>query len=196
MPEFSDITAILGRLSRGEENAFHDLMPLVHAELQGLARRCMGGERRDHTLEPTALVNEAYLRLLGQTRVQWRSRAHFFSVAAQAMRRVLVDHARAHLRKKRSGSRQRVALEDASEPAARSEFDLLEFEELLTKLERTDPRRARVVELCFFGGLTLEEVAEVLGIARRTAYRDWQFAQAWLYRESKKEEDAEGGRGK
>jgi len=157
-------------------------MPLVYNELHRLASSYMRRERRNHTLQPTALLNEAYLRLLGQNRTDWRSRAQFFGVAAQFMRRILVDHARARVSAKRLGGAAEP-LDEATVAAPSRPPELLALDEALERLARVDPRKARVVELRYFGGLTVEETADVLEVSAITVMRDWSFAKAWLQRE-------------
>jgi RNA polymerase sigma factor (TIGR02999 family) len=166
-------------------------MPLVYAELRRLARSYLQRERESHTLQPTALVHEAYLRLVDQTRVTWENRAHFFGVAAQLMRRILVDHARARDAVKRGGSAVKLSLEEGHFRPEASEGDLLALDEALERLGATDARMSRVVEMRFFGGLSEAETAEVLGISDRTVRRDWQMAKLWLYRELSKSDDGE-----
>lgn len=158
-------------------------MPLVYNELRRVAGRYMRGERPDHTLQPTALVHEAYLRLVGQREVAWQNRSHFFAVASRLMRNILVDHARARQAHKRGGQDQKVTFDEALERAGGESTDLLALDEALTHLAERDPRQARMVELRFFGGLSEKEAAEVLGISVRTVKRDWAVARAWLYRE-------------
>jgi RNA polymerase sigma factor (TIGR02999 family) len=177
------ITALLGQLRKGNREAESRLMPLVYSELRKLARRYMRAERPDHTLQATALVNEAYLRLVGQTGIDWQNRAHFYGIAAQMMRRVLVDHARAHRAEKRGAGGPKISLSAAEEFTKGSDTELLALDEMLNRLSSIDPRQSRVVELRFFGGLSEEETAETLGISVRTVKRDWNVARAWLYRE-------------
>lgn len=163
-----------------------ELFPLVYDELRRLAGSYMSRERRDHTLEPTALVNEAYLRLVDLSRIDWRGRTHFFAVGAQAMRRVLVDHARHKGSLKRGGNRSRVTLAQGLGPADSADLDqetLLTMHRALETLAELDPRQARIAELRFFGGLTVIEVAEVLGVSKRTVEADWMHARVWLRRE-------------
>ena len=178
-----DITVLLAELGAGNRTAESRLMPLVYAELRRLAGRYMRRERPDHTLQPTALVHEAYLRLVGQREISWQNRAHFFGVAAQLMRRILVDHARAHRAEKRGGHETKIALEEGLAFAQGKSADLLALDEALTRLAQQDPRQCRAVELRFFAGLSEDEVAEVLGISTRTLKRDWRVARAWLYKE-------------
>ena len=178
-----DITVLLAELRAGNRSAESRLLPLVYAELRRRARRYMRGERPDHTLQPTALVHEAYLRLAGQREVDWQSRAHFFAVAAQLMRRILVDHARARKAEKRGGGEPRVALNESLAMTEEKSAELMALDEALTRLAERDPRQARAVELRFFGGLSEEEAAEVMGISLRTLKRDWSVARAWLFKE-------------
>ncbi len=181
-----DITALLQSWKRGDQEALERLAPLVYAELRGIAARAMARERRDHTLQSTALVHEAFLRLVDQRRMDWQSRGHFFALAAHLMRRILVDHARHVSRAKRGGAAPRVSLEDAGEvagaaPAGGVDIQLLDA--ALRKLDALDPTQGRIVELRFFGGLTVEEAADVLDLSPRTVKRDWAVARAWLFRE-------------
>jgi RNA polymerase sigma factor (TIGR02999 family) len=168
---------------RGETSAFDRLVPLVHDELRQLARRHMRRERPDHTLQPTALVNELYLRLIAVSQVDWQSRAHFFAIAARVMRQILVDSARRHRATQRGGTRQRVSLDAAVVPSAARHPDLVALDEALKRLESVHPRKSQVVELRYFGGMKLEEAATVLGVSRDTVKRDWRFAKLWLLRE-------------
>jgi len=167
----------------GEEEALQKLAPLVYAELHNLARRYMAGERVGHTLQTTALVNEAYLRLVDTSRVQWQNRAHFFAVSAQLMRRILVDFARSRNYAKRGGAARRVSLDEAPPIALERGADLIALDDALTALSALDPRKAKVVELRFFGGLTENETAEVLKVSSDTVTRDWRLAKVWLRRE-------------
>lgn len=164
-------------------NAPARLMPLVYDELRRLARAYLRRERPDHTLQPTALVHEAYLRLVDQSRIKWQNRAHFFGIAAQMMRRILIDHARAHTSEKRGGSRQRLSLDEAAFLPEERAADLIALDDALKELALTDERKSQVVELRFFGGLSVNETAEVLGVHPATVDRDWVVAKAWLYRE-------------
>ena len=182
MPD-SSLTSLLLAWGRGDTSAFDQLVPLVHDELQRVARRYMARERPDHTLQATALVNEVYLRLIETDRVQWQNRAHFFAVAARMMRRILVDFARARLNDKRGGGVQRVTLDDAVAVAQTPSVDLVALDEALERLASIDSRQSQIVELRFFGGLTLDEAAEVLQVSRDTVKRDWRFAKLWLARE-------------
>jgi RNA polymerase sigma factor (TIGR02999 family) len=172
---------------QGDVRAFDRLVPLVHSELRRLARRHMGRERPGHTLQATALVNEAYLRLVAVNRVRWQNRAHFFAMAARMMRRILVDSARARGNDKRGGGARKVSLNDALVVADEPAQDLVALDEALTALEEIHPRKSQVVELRFFGGLSLEETAEALHISTDTVKRDWRFAKLWLLRELKAE---------
>jgi len=178
-----EVTQLLARARSGDARAADVLLPMVYGELRALAQVLLGVERPGHTLQPTALVHEAYVKLVGQTRVEWRDQAHFFSVASQAIRRILVDHARTRKRVKRGSNRPQVELhEDLVEAFDRS-VDLLALDEALAKLERTRPRAARVVELRFFGGLSIEEAADVLGVGTATIEREWRLAKAVLHSE-------------
>jgi len=178
-----DVTELLVQWSNGNEAALERLMPLVYEECRRIAGRQMRGERDDHTLTPTALVNELYLRLVDQRRPTWSNRAQFFGIAAQLMRRVLVDHARARLAEKRDGGRLMVSLEAADEPTTTSPItDVLAIDDALRLLGRVDPDQQRIVELRFFAGMTVEETAHVLGRSPRTVKREWQLAKAWLFR--------------
>ncbi len=174
-------TQLLRAWSDGDRRALDDMLPLVYDELHRLAARYLGRERPDHTLQPTALVHEAYLRLVRQREVDWRNRAQFLGLAAGIMRRILVNHARDRAAAKRSGDRERVSLSLVEAPSGGRDLDLLALEAALDRLAELDPRKARVVELRFFGGLTMEEIAAVLEISRATVERDWSFARAWLY---------------
>ena len=178
-----EITLLLADLQAGNRSAESRLIPLVYNELRRVAGRYMRGERAGHTLQPTALVHEAYLRLIGQRDVAWQNRSHFYAVAARLMRNVLVDHARARQAHKRGGQERKVTFDEALELAGGESTDLLALDEALTRLAQRDPRQARIVELRFFGGLSEKEAAEVLRISVRTVKRDWAVARAWLYRE-------------
>lgn len=180
-----NVTGLLHRASGGDRQATNDLFPVVYDELRRLAGQHLVAERRGHTLQPTALVHEAYLRLVGDAEVTWQSRAHFFGAAAQAVRRILIDHARARDSLKRGGaaSGERISLEGVIAENGKGEVDLLALDEALTALARLDPQKARVVELRFFGGLTGEESAQSLGVSPSTVARDWEFARVWLRRE-------------
>jgi len=185
MPESNQVTRLLQDWSQGDASALNELTPLVYDELRRLARQHIRRERPGHTLEATALAHEAYLRLVDQRRVQWRSRAHFFAIAATLMRRILVDHARSRHYAKRGAGVVPVSLDNLATLSDERAGELVALDDVLADLERVDRRKSRVVELKFFGGLTTEEAAEVLGISPRTVERDWDLAQAWLYRAMK-----------
>jgi RNA polymerase sigma-70 factor, ECF subfamily len=176
-------TAYLLAWSQGDADALNHLAPLVDAQLRRIARRQMTKERIGHTLQATALVNEAYVRLVDGERVQWQGRAHFFAVAARIMRHILVDHARARGNLKRGGDRLKVSIDAALDVPVRPEEDIVGLDQALGRLAEAHPRPAQVVELRFFGGLSLEEAAEVLGVSVDTIKRDWRFAKMWLLRE-------------
>ncbi len=180
----NEITQLLRAWSGGDDDALEQLTPLVYAELRRLAHRYMHRERVGHTLQTTALVHEAFLRFLNFPQEQWHNRAHFYAIAAQMMRRILVDYARTDQRTKRGGAATRVALEDVDPIAPQTAFDvdLLALDAALAKLVELDSRRAQVVELRFFGGLNVAETASVLGVAPDTVVRDWRVAKAWLFR--------------
>jgi RNA polymerase sigma factor (TIGR02999 family) len=179
----ADVTALLLSWGRGDEAALERLVPLVHAELHRIAMRVMRGERPGHSLQATALVNEAYLRLVDVRRVHWQDRHHFLSMAARLMRRVLVDHARSRRYKKRGGGVVPIALDDHLDIAQDRGRDLVALDEALTALAAVDERKSRVIELRFFGGLTVEETASVLNVSVDTVMRDARLAKAWLQRE-------------
>jgi len=178
-----DVTNLLIQLKNGNRDAQSRLIPLVYAELRRVAARYMRGEQPGHTLQATALVHEAYLRLAGQKEIGWQNRAHFFGVAANIMRRILVDHARAKQAKKRGGSDQKVSFDEAVLVQPEPPQQFLALDEALERLAKRDPRQSRIVELRYFGGLSEEEAAEVLGISVRTVKRDWKMARAWLYQQ-------------
>lgn len=178
-----DVTQILREWSAGDRDAPARLMPLVYGELRRIARLNLIRERSEHTLQPTALVHEAYLKLVDQSRANWQNRAQFFGVAAQIMRRILVDHARTRTADKRGGHVPRLSLDEARFIPEESDADLLALDEALTRLALINERKSRVVELRFFGGLSADETAEVLDIHPATVRRDWTFAKAWLHRE-------------
>jgi RNA polymerase sigma factor (TIGR02999 family) len=177
----NSITYLLEGWSAGDQAAAEQLLPLVYGELRRIAARQLRRERGNHTLQATAIVNEAYVRLAGQADLQWPSRAHFFAFAAKLIRRILVDYARNRNRAKRGGGCERVTLVEAADLALEKSPDLVALEEALSELERVDPRKATVVELKFFGGLTLEEIAGELGVSAETVSREWRRARAWLY---------------
>jgi RNA polymerase sigma factor (TIGR02999 family) len=178
-----EVTCLLVDWREGDQTALERLLPLVYDELHRMAARYMRGERPGHSLQTSALVNEAYLRLADYKQMQWQDRAHFFAVAAQAMRRILIDFARARQNLKRGGRAERVSLDEALVVTPEGGADLLALDEALGRLAALNPRQARVVELRYFGGLREEEVAEVLGTAPRTVRHDWSLARTWLYRE-------------
>jgi RNA polymerase sigma factor (TIGR02999 family) len=183
MPSSSDVTALLGDWSRGNQSALDQLLPLVYAELRRIAARQLRSERVGHTLQPTALVHEVYLRLVDQRNVDWRNRAHFFGAAAQVMRRILVDHARRHAARKRGDGLHRVSMDEATELAAPEGIPVLALDQALDRLSTMDKELARMVELRAFAGMTIEEAACVLDVSPSTAKREWRTAKAWLTRE-------------
>lgn len=182
MDEPGDITRLLRRWSAGETQALEALTPLVYAQLHQLARRALRGERQEHTLQTTALVHEAFIRLVGHDRTQWQTRAHFAAVAAQAMRRILVDEARRRLAAKRPDPDQRLELDEAIALPQQAD-ELVALDEALTRLAALDARQARVVELKFFAGMELDEIATVLAVGTATVTRDWRLARGWLYQQ-------------
>ena len=185
----NEVTQLLLRWSEGDKAALGKLMPLVYRELRRLAGHYMRRERPGHTLQASALVNEAYLRLVDYRRMQWQNRAHFFAVAAQAMRRVLVEHARSRQYAKRGGTAQRISLDDVAVLTDQQAAELVALDDALTSLEALDDRKARIVELRYIGGLSIEEAAETLGVSTATVERDWRSAKAWLYRAISQEKD-------
>jgi RNA polymerase sigma factor (TIGR02999 family) len=180
MASAGEITSLLAAVQRGDRSAESHLVELVYGELRGIARRYMRNERRDHTLQPTALVNEAYVRLIRDQAVAWQGRAHFFAAAAVVMRHILVDYAKQRRAAKRPGGKVRVELNEVQAAAVPRLDQMLILDEALSRLAELDQRQARIVEMRYFGGLTEEEVAEVLGLSTRTVKRDWRFARAWL----------------
>jgi RNA polymerase sigma-70 factor (ECF subfamily) len=172
-----------GYARRVEKEALDNLMPIVYDELRRQAARYLRRERAGHSLQTTALIHEAYMRLVDQRHVQWQNRAHFFGIAGQMMRRILVDHARTKRRVKRGGSDVKISLADATIPVQEQDLDVVALDEALTRLAEIDAQQSKVVELRFFGGLTVEETAEVMGISPATVKRDWSMAKAWLHRE-------------
>jgi RNA polymerase sigma factor (TIGR02999 family) len=178
-----DVTALLIEWTRGDSAAVDKLVPLVHGELRRLAKRQMAGERQDHVLQATALVNEVYLKLIDIRRVQWQDRAHFFAMAARLMRRVLVDFARAGKNQKRGGAMRRVTFDQDLPVVSETPEDVIAIDDALVAFAREYERKAQVVELRFFGGLSVDETAEVLKISPETVMRDWKFAKGWLLRE-------------
>ena len=179
----AEVTQLLQQWSLGQQDALDRLLPTIYDELRRLAAAYLRRERRDHTLQATALVHEAFLKLVDQREVHWQNRAHFFGIAAQMMRRILIDHARAHGATKRGSGVPPLSLEEALVVVPAATVDLLALDEALTRLARVDPQQGRVVELRFFGGLTIKETAEVIGISTATVERDWILAKAWLYAE-------------
>ena len=177
-----DVSTLLRAWSEGDQRALERLTPIVYRDLRRLARRYMRGERAGHSLQTTALVNEAYMRLVDYKRMQWQNRAHFFAVSGQLMRRILVDHARRHNLKRGDGV-PHVSLEEAATVGAGRARDLVTLDEAMNALARLDPRKVQVVEMRFFGGLSVDETAEVLKVSPVTVMRDWSTAKAWLYRE-------------
>jgi RNA polymerase sigma factor (TIGR02999 family) len=184
-PVSSDVTSLLKRLADGNQEAAGELIPLVYRELHRLAASHLRRERRDHTLQATALVNEAYIKLIAQGSTDWQNRAHFFAVASNLMRRILVDYARRELRAKRGGRQARLSLDEVVLLSPDRPDQVLALDECLTKLEKLDARQSRIVELRYFGGLTVDEAAEVLGISPTTVRREWTSAKAYLYGELK-----------
>ena len=182
-PTAHQITQLLVRWREGDQRALDELMPLVYDELHRLAAHYLRGERRGHTLQTSALVNEAYLRLAGQEETQWQNRAHFFAIAAQAMRRILVDHARRRSNQKRGGDAHKVSFDEGLIVSTERAAELVALDEALARLAEIAPRKSQIVELRFFGGLSIEETAEVLKVSPGTVMRDWTFAKAWLLRE-------------
>ena len=178
-----EVTRWLIAGTEGDSHAVESLLPLVYEELHRQAVRFFRGERAGHTLQPTALVNEVYLRLINQNDVTWQNRAQFFGIAAQMMRRILVSHARGREAKKRGGGIQRITLQEDLATAPQRDVNLLALDDALTRLETVDPDKSRMVELRFFSGLSVEETAEVMGVSPRTIDRQWQTAKAWLHRE-------------
>jgi RNA polymerase sigma-70 factor (ECF subfamily) len=179
----ADVTDLLLELTKGNKGAVEKLVPLVYQELKRLARSYMRRERPDHTLQTTALVHEAYLRLVRQENVKWQGRSHFFAVAAQSMRRILIDHARHHLREKRGGTMATLSLNESLAFSPEQSVELVRLDEALRRLSKLDGRQSRIVELRFFGGLSVEETAQLLGISAKTVKRDWSVAKAWLHSE-------------
>ena len=184
------ITALLQQIKQGDVAAESELMPLIYQQLRAIARKQMAHERPDHSLQATILVHDAFLQLVENSQIDWSDRAHFFALASRAMRRMLIDHARAAHAQKRPGARQKVELESGLVFVEGQATDLLALDEALARLAEWDPRQSRVVEMHFFGGLGFDEIAEVLSISDRTAKRDWAMARAWLYRQLSKQQDA------
>jgi len=182
-PARHQITELLAEWREGNQSALDELYPLVYDELHRLARRYMSRERKDHTLQTTALINEAYVRMVDQKNVNWANRSHFFAISAQIMRRILIDHARRHGYAKRGGGAQQVSLEEVAALSPDQGRELVRLDEALKSLAERDPRRSQVVELRFFGGLNNEEIAGVLHVSENTVTRDWNMARAWLYQQ-------------
>lgn len=182
-PKQHEITQLLAEWSDGNQSALDELYPLVYDELHRLARRYMSRERKGHTLQTTALINEAYVRLVDQKNVHWANRSHFFAISAQIMRRILIDHARRHAYAKRGGGAQQVSLEEAAIVTSGIGSELIRLDEALKILAKLDERRCHVVELRYFGGLSNEEIAGVLNVSENTVTRDWNMARAWLYQQ-------------
>ena len=193
MPSEPDTTRILERVSAGDQAAVDELLRILYDELHARASDLMRDERREHTLQATALVHEAYLRLVDQTRARWKNRGHFLAVAATVMRRILVDHARSRGRAKRGGERRRVPLTERTASLPREELDLAALDRALGRLEAFDPPRARIVELRYFGGLTVKQIAEVMDTPVRTVERGWSAGRAWLHRELTSDRAANAG---
>ncbi len=184
-----DLTRVLEAIERGDAGAANVLFPLVYDQLRREAQRRMAGERSDHTLQATALVHEAYLRLVGDRRIPWRNRAHFYAAAAEAMRQVLLDHAKSRGREKRGGGHKRVPLSVADVAESWNFEETLSLDEALRRLVDRDPNIGRVVELRFFAGLSIDDTAEALGVSKATVKRRWEFGRTWLYRELTKDDD-------
>jgi len=186
IPSPHEVTRLLVNSRAGDQQALDQLLPLVYDELHRQAAGLFRHESAGHTLQPTALVNEAYLRLVGQKDVQWQNRAQFFAIAAQMMRRILISHARSRQAEKRGGGTPRVTLDEEAAFAPQRDVNLIALDEALHRLAEIDAEKCRMVELRFFGGLSVEETAEVMGVSRRTIDRQWQTAKAWLHREMEK----------
>lgn len=182
-PPSKDVTRLLVDWQNGNKEAMAALMPLIYDELHRLAGRYLRRERSDHTLQATALVHEVYMRMVDQTRMRWQSRSQFIGLAAQMMRRLLVDHARSHLYAKRGGGKPKVSLDEALHVSSEPHMDYVALDDALNRLAQIDPQQSRIVELRFFGGLTVEETADVVGISPATVKREWSTAKAWLLRE-------------
>jgi RNA polymerase sigma-70 factor, ECF subfamily len=177
-----ELTQMLIQLSEGKSQVVDEILPLIYDELRSLASNYLRRERSDHTLQPTALVHEAYIKLIDQTQVKWQNRAHFFGIAANIMRRILVDHARKHGANKRGGDAEKMPLEEEILIVSEGKSaELLALDEALENLAKVDPQKSKIVELRYFGGLSVEETAEVLGISEITVKRHWRMAKAWLY---------------
>ncbi len=187
LPSNHEVTQLLRAWTAGDKSALEKLTPLVYDELHSVARRCMAGERTDHTLQTTALVNEVYLRLVDCGRVNWQDRAHFFAVSAQLMRRILIDFARSRGYQKRGGGTIQISLDEAPLVSCEPDSDIVAIDGALKSLAVVDERKSKVVELRFFGGLSIEETAEVLRVSTETVVRDWRLAKVWLLRELSQE---------
>lgn len=181
-PDQGDVTRLLEEWTRGDRDALNRLMPLVYGELRRMSSHYLRGERKNHTLQSAALVHEAYLRLVGRQNVHWKNRAHFLGVAAQVIRSILVDHARARAAAKRGAGAVTLTVNELSAVTRQPEVDVIELDTALNRLAHVDPQQSRIVELRFFAGLTNEETAEVLGVSASTVKRDWTHARAWIYR--------------
>jgi len=181
-----EVTQLLINWSKGDKAALEMLVPLVHSELRRLARRYLGREHPGHTLQTSALINAAYMRLIDQDSVQWQNRAHFFAVAAQVMRHILVDHGRAHLYAKRGGGAHKVSLDEVEAITRQRAEELVALDDALNKLATLDARKSQIIELRFFGGLTIEETAEAMKMSPKTVTREWRSAKAWLHHEMSK----------
>jgi len=188
-PKTHEVTRLLQAWGRGDDAALEQMIPIVYSELRRIAHRYMTGERQSHTLQTTALVNEAYLKLVDSRKVNWQNRAHFFAISAQLMRRILVDFARSRSYQKRGGGAQQLGLDEECLATQERGRNVLALDDALTALAEVDPRKSKVVELRFFGGLSLEETAEVLKVCPDTVVRDWRMAKAWLGRELGAEKD-------
>lgn len=188
IPTQESVTDLLRAWRNGDDEALNRLMPLIHDELHKIAEHALRRERRNHTLQTTAVLNEAFLKLVEQKRVEWQDRNHFFAVAAKLMRRILMDYARKHHADKRGGPDVKLSLDDIDAPAVVRAASLIALDDAMESLAASDRRKARVVELRFFGGLSVEETAEALDIHKATVVRDWEFAKAWLHRELSREE--------
>jgi RNA polymerase sigma factor (TIGR02999 family) len=181
--DVSALDAIIQDIQKGDGAATEKLFALMYEDLHRLAQRYLGRERRGHTFQPTALIHEAYLKLIGQSGIDWKGKTHFFAVGAQAMRRILIDHERGRRRAKRGGKRLRIELDENVALSPQRDEDIVALDEALSKLAKSDPRQATIVELRFFGGMSVAEVAEVLGISKRTVESEWTMVRAWLRRE-------------
>jgi len=182
-PDTENVNRLLVAWGDGNQQALEELLPLIYTELRRLAHNFLYRERPGHTLQTTALVHEAYLKLIDQRDARWQNRAHFFAIAAQAMRRILIDSARRHAAEKRGGQQEKISLDEAPVLSLEPDNNLLELDEALTRLNEIDQQQSRIVELRYFGGLTIEETAEVIGTSTATVKREWSMARAWLYQE-------------